>query len=128
MTFLRRLPLVLALAVALLWAGHAAAAVQAPAVTVSPVRGSQFQSFAAAGTNFAPGAELETWWRSPDDQWFTTFVDDRPAITKVEQDGTFKVVVVPAIDFAGARAGTWTLYVCVSGGEECWTAEFTVMA
>lgn len=124
----RRWSLVCAVLAALLWTGHAAAARQTPTVTISPVRGSQFQSFTATGTGFVPGTELETWWRSPDDEWFTTYLDDKPAITKVEADGTFKVVIVPAIDFAGARAGTWKLYVCIAGDDECWTAEFSVSA
>lgn len=122
----------LALCLALLWTGHAAAARQTPtpSVTIAPMQGSQFQSFAATGKDFVPGTALETWWRSPDDEWFTTYVNDAPAVTTVETDGTFRVVVVPAIDFAGARAGKWTLYVCISGvvaeHGDCWTAEFTV--
>ena|SRR5581483_1276371 len=126
-TVTRPVWMMLAVVAALAIGGRALAA-QSPTVTVSPVNGNQFQSFAVTGTGFTPGTALEAWWQSPDGEWFTTYSSDGPAVTVVPASGTVRIVVVPAVDFAGARAGKWSVYLCISGSTDCWSAEFTVSA
>ena len=121
--------LALALALAML-AGAvtaAGAAVQSPVITVAPAAGSQFLSFAVTGSGFTPGLALWVSFVSPDGDEVVYSDGRTPPVVTVGADGRFSVTIVPAVDFAGLRAGRWTVWVCGAESGECWSHEFRVL-
>lgn len=118
--------LISAVALSLVSVAGISAAAQAPAIKVTPVAGNQFRSFTLSGSGFAPGAALDVWWNSPDGEWLQAYQGDQVVSITTNDQGAFRLIVVPAVDFAGAKAGVWTAYVCLAGTNECWTAEFTI--
>jgi hypothetical protein len=118
--------LALALAFALLGAVTVGVHAQTAAITVTPGGGNQFQTFTVAGTAFTPGTALTVTFVSPDGEDFPYLALDGSNVVLVAGDGTFSVTVVPAVDFAGARAGKWTARVCTADALTCWTQDFTV--
>jgi len=123
---MRRLMLALALAGAVLILGATAVGAQAPKLSVLPGSASQFQTLTLTGENFAPGAALWVTFVSPSGEEILYTGSDGPASVVVERDGRFTLSVVPAVDFAGARAGRWRVTACTFDSSECWEATFTV--
>ncbi len=123
---MRRMIISLALAAALIAVGIPAVHGQGPSVSVAPSGGSQFQSFTFTGSGFVPGAILTATFLSPDGEEFAYYTGFEPAATTAGADGAFTVTVVPAVDFAGGRAGRWRASFCTAMAAECWSREFTV--
>ena len=122
--------LALALAMAMLASAVAAAgaAAQSPAITVAPAAGSQFLSFTVTGSGFTPGLALWVSFVSPDGDEVVYSDGRTPPVVTAGADGRFSVTIVPAVDFAGLRAGRWTAWVCSTESGECWSREFTVLS
>ena len=119
---------VLSLVVAAAWFAVAVVAAhgQAPTLTVTPTAGNQFQSFTFAGSGFLPGATLTASFISPDGEEFAYYVGLEPGVITAGLDGGFSVTVMPAVDFAGGRAGPWRASFCSTTSLECWRTEFAV--
>ncbi len=98
----------------------------APSVTVLPGNGGQFQPFTVAGTGFTPLAALSATFTSPDAEEFPYYPSADTRFVSTDADGRVTITVVPAVDFAGARAGLWRVSLCSPDSGECWSAEFTV--
>jgi hypothetical protein len=99
---------------------------KAQSVVVMPRSGSQFQSFTFIGSGFMPEAELEAVFTSPDGEDFPYYVDGDRSVITASSRGSFRVTVVPAVDFAGARPGRWTATFCLTDSSSCWKVSFTV--
>ena len=123
---MRRALLMLAVALAALAALSSGARARSPSVSVIPDYGNQFQTFTFVGNGFTPEAVLDQFYYSPDWEEFRPYQGDSPAAVIVDPDGTFRVTVVPAVDFAGGRAGNWHAYFCLSGTADCWEVEFVI--
>jgi len=115
----------LALTLFLISVAGVSARVQTAAIEVTPERGNQFQTFSVRGTGFEPGITLAATFIAPDGEEFLFPVAGEQGL-RVRTDGTFSVTVVPAVDFAGSRAGVWTASFCHGESGVCWTKEFTV--
>jgi hypothetical protein len=129
---MRRLILAVALTLgtatlALAWAPRSARA-QSPTVSVTPARGSQFDTFTFTGSGFTPGTELTETYISPEGEEFTFFIGDQPAVVVAGPDGRFSVAVRPGIDFEGARAGRWLVAFCIVGSTDCWEGTIDIAA
>ena len=122
---MRRLIVALALVGAVLFIGTTAVHAQAPKLSVVPGSANQFQTLTVTGESFSPGAALWVTFYSPTGEEIPYWADG-PASIFVERDGRFTVSVVPAVDFAGARAGRWRVSVCAFDWSECWEATFRV--
>jgi hypothetical protein len=101
---------------------------QSPTLTVTPSNGNQFQTFTIAGEGFTPGAAYAVTFLSPDGEEFGYYTSDGSGNVTADSGGQFTVTIVPAVDFAGARAGRWTVYACTSDYTTCWSREFVVSA
>lgn len=120
--------LVALIAAVLAWAVVAVpAGAQTPSVMVMPRSGNQFQSFTFVGSGFAEGTKLHAAYTSPDGEEFPYSVGGERGVITVSTAGGFTVTAVPAVDFAGARTGSWTATFCATDDAvACWTVEFTV--
>lgn len=112
--------------VGLLLVGVTAASAQTPDLTVRPGAASQFHAVTVTGSGFVPGTPLTVTFVSPTGEEIVYTVEGGTPLI-VGADGRFNVTVIPAVDFAGARAGRWTVYACVKDGE-CLSREFVVTA
>jgi hypothetical protein len=125
---MHRTSLILALVLALTVAGIATveARTQVPSLTVTPTGGNQFQTFTVVGMDFVPGTVLSGTFLSPDGEEFPYSTGSGPATITVPISGGFSVTLVPAVDFAGSRAGLWSVSFCSVESGECWRRDFTV--
>ena len=101
---------------------------QSPTVSVTPARGSQFDTFTFTGSGFAPGTELTETYISPEGEEFTFFIGGQPAVVVAGPNGRFSVAVRPSTDFDGARAGRWTVAFCIVGTDDCWEGTIDIAA
>jgi hypothetical protein len=99
---------------------------QTPTVTVTPEHGSQFQSYTLTGSGFTPGTLLNETYISPDGESFTFYFGEFEALIEADADGSFSIIIVPAVDFAGARAGRWQVRFCELDSGRCWTVEIDI--
>lgn len=123
---MRRLFVALTLVGAALLVGATALHAQTPRLSVVPGSANQFQTLTVNGEDFSPGAALWVTFYSPTGEEIPYWADG-PASIIVERDGRFTLPVVPALDFAGARAGRWRVSVCSFDWSDCWEATFTVL-
>ena len=123
---MRRLIVALALVGAVLLVGTSAVHAQAPKLSVVPGSANQFQTLTVSGESFSPGAALWVTFYSPSGEEIS-YWSDGPASIVVERDGRFTLSIVPAVDFAGSRAGRWRVSVCTFDWSECWEASFRVL-
>ena len=116
--------------VAALSATAATAGAQGPGAgfVVTPAAGTQDVTFVVEGAGFAPDTALEESYVSPDGEQFVYLIDGAPAVVPTDGAGRFVVSVLPARDFAGARAGRWQVRFCATGGDPCWVAEIDIAA
>ena len=124
---MHRALIALALTFALLVALGGRADAQAPSISVTPGSGNQFQTFIVSGSGFGAWTELWIWFTSPDGEEIAYYPSDSGASVTTDRDGRFRITVMPAVDFAGARAGRWSVNVCHAETWECWTRPFTVV-
>ena len=124
---MHRALIALALTFALLVALGGRADAQAPSISVTPGSGNRFQTFIVSGSGFAAGTDLWLWFTSPDGEEIVYTTGDGPASVTTGRDGRFRITVMPAVDFAGARAGRWSVNVCHAETWDCWTRTFTVL-
>lgn len=103
-----------------------AAPAATPSVAVLPGSGGQFQPFTVTGTGFTPLSALTATFVSPDAEEFPYYPSADTRVVVADGDGRVTITVVPAVDFAGARAGRWRVSLCSPDSGECWSAEFTV--
>lgn len=106
----------------------AGAGAQTPTLSVTPSNGNQFQTFTIAGEGFTPGAAYAVTFASPDGEEFGYYTSDGSSAVTADANGRFTVTIVPAVDFAGARAGRWTVNACTTDYVTCWSREFVVAA
>jgi hypothetical protein len=124
---MRRLIVVLVAVGAALLVTAGAVHAQTPMLSVVPGSANQFQSLTVTGEDFTPGAVLRVTFIAPGNEEILYVSGNGPASVVVEPDGRFTLSIVPAVDFAGARAGRWLVSVCTSDGSGCWEAAFTVV-
>jgi hypothetical protein len=124
---MRRLTLALTIVGVVMLATAGAAHAQPPKLSVVPASANQFQSLTLTGEDFTPGAALWVTFISPTYEEIRYASGNGAASVVVESDGRFTLSVVPAVDFAGARAGHWRVAVCTYDETECWEATFTVL-
>jgi hypothetical protein len=123
---MRRLIVGFALVGAVLFVATTAVHAQTPKLLVVPGSASQFQTLTVSGEGFSPGASLWVTFYSPTGEEIPYWSDGLASLI-VERDGRFTLAVVPAVDFAGARAGRWRVAVCALDWSECWEETFTVL-
>ena len=119
--------LLLGLSLAVLTALPLAVNSNAASVYVNPAAGSQSDSFTFSGAGFPPGTRLDPTFTSPDGQQFELKTSKgKPAIWQVDATGIFSFDLLPAQDFAGGTAGTWTVSFCIEGTTDCWEGTFDI--
>lgn len=102
-----------AMSAAVMLMGSTALAQVTTIVTVSPIAGTQDEPFTFVGANFEPGSVLDERYITPDGEVVAFMIDGAPAVVNVAEDGSFVVVVNPAVDLAGFRPGTWGVVFCL---------------
>ena len=100
---------------------------EAPSINVRPGSGNQFETSIVSGSGFAAGTDLWLWFTSPDGEEIVYTTGVSAASVTTGRDGRFRITVMPAVDFAGARAGRWSVNVCHAETWDCWTRQFTVL-
>ena len=123
---MRPLILVVVLGGAMLWLGTGVVHADTPSVTIVPNSASQFRTITVSGAGFAPRTSLWVTFISPTGEEIAYWPVDGTATVTTDVDGWFSVSVVPALDFAGARAGRWRVSVCATDSGDCWEHTFTV--
>ncbi len=99
----------------------------APAITVSPPAGSQFDTFVFEGTGFPAGMILAVGFFGPEGEEYTTYKSGQPITVTADADGDFALTVVPAEAFVGSSAGTWRAVFCTAtASPDCWSGTFDI--
>ena len=111
-TAMHRALIAFSIAVALLIAVSQRADARAPSISVTPGSGNQFQTFTVSGSGFAARTDLWLWFTSPDGEEIVYTTEESTASITTNREGRFSITVMPAVDFAGARAGRWSVSVC----------------
>ena len=101
---------------------------QSPSIVVAPASGTQDDIFTFIGAGFVPGTVLDETYISPDGEQYTFYIGEDPAVIVADDGGGFTVTVYPRQDFAGARAGVWRVFFCISGTAECWYGDIEISA
>ena len=99
-------------------------AASAASVTISPAAGNQADTYTIEGEGLQPGLALDINFVSPSGEVFSTAALNKVVV--VDGDGDFEFEVVPADDFQGQPAGTWTVQVCVTGTDDCVQTTFRI--
>ncbi len=95
-------------------------------VYISPASGLQDDVFTITGSGFVPGQGLAELYVSPAGETFTRYIDGNRAVVVVDDDGTFRVTLIPSIDFSGASAGDWIVRLCTEDTAECYQTTITI--
>ncbi len=96
----------------------------AASITIEPAAGTQADTYTIAGEGLQPGLALDINFVSPSEEVFSTAALNKVVV--VDSDGDFEFEVVPADEFKGQPAGTWTVQVCVTGTDDCVQTTFRI--
>ena len=99
-------------------------AASAASITIEPAAGNQSDAFTIAGEGLQPGLALGINFVSPSEEVFSTAALNKVVV--VDSDGDFAFDIVPAEEFQGQPAGTWTVQVCVAGTDDCVQTTFRI--
>ena len=99
-------------------------AASAASITIEPASGDQTDTYTIAGEGLQPGLALDINFVSPSNEVFSTAALNKVVV--VDADGDFEFEIVPADEFQGQPAGTWTVQVCVAGTDDCVQTTFRI--
>ena len=99
-------------------------AASAASITIDPAAGDHTDVYTIAGEGLQPGLALDINFVSPSEEVFSTAVLNKVVV--VDADGDFSFEIVPAEEFKGQPAGTWTVQVCVTGTDDCVQTTFKI--
>jgi hypothetical protein len=105
----------------------ATAGAQAPSIYVSPGAGTEFDTFVFEGYGFAPYVELEEHFIAPNGELWSFFDGSTQLVVVTDENGSFRVTVLPNTDFAGAPFGRWEARFRPVGSPDYWSVTFDIL-